>query len=122
MEPILALSYYVEMREQLNSCLNPLAGSKYQLFAQADQRRPITTDVPTEHPMGCVLCLAAQDIGSPEKLVGLNNPETIHLDRPKFSTLCRIKAGLIQSAAGLLLFVGLMLAESFFYHRLTGRL
>ena len=123
MEPILAFSYYLGMREQLNSCLNPLAGDKYQLFAQADQRRPITTDVPTEYPVGVLQCLAAQDTGSPEKLLGLNNPETIHFDRPKFSALYRIKVGLIQSAAGLLLFVGLMLAESFFfYHRLTGRL
>ena len=108
MEPILAFSYYIGMREQLNSCLNPLAGGKYQLFAQADQRRRITTDVPTEYPAGVVQCLTAQDTGSPEKLVGLNNPETIHFDRPKFSALYRIKAGLIQSAVGLALFVGLM--------------
>jgi hypothetical protein len=53
----------------------------------------------------------------------LNNPETIKFDRPKFSAFYRIKAGLIQSAVGLLLFVGLVLAESFFfYHRLTGKL
>ena len=52
MEPILAFSYYIGMREQLNSCLNPLTGGKYQLFWQADQRRPITTDVPTEYPVG----------------------------------------------------------------------
>ena len=123
MEPILALSYYIGTREQLNSCLNPLAGGKYQLFAQADQRQPITTDVPNKYPVRVIQCLAAQDTGSPEKLVGLNNPETINFDRPKFSALYRIKAGLIQSAVGLALFVGLMLAESFFfYHRLTGRL
>jgi hypothetical protein len=111
------------MREQLNSYLNPLAGGKYQLFTQSEQRRPITTDMPTEYPVGAVQCLAAQATGSSENLVGLNNLETINFDRPKFSARYRIKAGLIQSAAGLLLFVGLMLAESFFfYHRLTGRL
>jgi hypothetical protein len=104
MEPILAFSYYIGMREQLDSCLNPLPRGKYQLFAQADQRQPITTDVPTRYPVGVVPCLAAQDTGS--------------LERLKSSALCPIKAGLIQSAAGLLLFVGLVLAESFFfYHR-----
>ena len=123
MEPILAFSYYIGVQEQLNSCLNPLARDKYQVFAQVVRRQRITADGPTEYPVGVVQCLVAQDTGWPEKLVSLKNPETINFDRPKFSAPCRIKAGLIQSAVGLALFVGLMLAESyFFYHGLTGRL
>jgi hypothetical protein len=115
MEPVLTLTYYAQLREQMHSQMR-----------QPGQSEPAA--VPVRTPTN-VLCAQAMPQGAANANVqdsttgrDRQSPEVTDLDEafeaitkkmnfhwPKFSPIHRIEAGLIESVLGLLLFVGLIL-------------
>ncbi|MBV9874220.1 MAG: hypothetical protein JO025_05790 [Verrucomicrobia bacterium] len=122
MEPVLTLTYYAQLREQMHSWIS--------WSAEADPAA-VLVRTPTH-----LLCVQGTPHGSAKATVQTaaagghsQSPEVTDLDEafeamtekidfhwPKFSRVHRIKAGLIESVLGLLLFLGLILLMEGLWH------
>jgi hypothetical protein len=115
MEPVLTLTYYAQLREQMQSWMNrppqtepavvPVRTPTNLLCAQATPPGATSANVQNS--------VAGRDGQSPE-VTDLDDAfeaitEKMNFHWPKFSPIHRIEAGLIESVLGLLLFVGLIL-------------
>ena len=129
MDPVLMLSYYVQLGEHMRSSINCSSRPEPEAYPQQDR----------SHPRGALPCLRARlgrkavcGVTSGEHLTESTVPnrvahedtpsvdvvdlddafeaitEEIKFDCPEFSPIDRIKLGLIQSTIGLVLFLGLI--------------
>ena len=108
------LSYYVQLREQMHSAINCSARPEQKAYPQHDRRHLVSRVTPPMHlSESTVPNTAAQEEPIPAQLVDLDDAfeamtEEMNFDWPGFSPVYRIKAGLIQSALGLVLFLALI--------------
>ena len=103
------------MRSSINSSDKP----EREAYPQQDRRHLVSAVTPPEHPReSAVPNTAAQEALKPTDVIGLDDAfeamtEDMKFDWPEFSPADRIKAGLIQSTLGLLLFVVLIATFGF---------
>jgi len=114
------LSYYLRLRERMRSAIDCSAGPEHDTHPQQD-RSDLTWEVnPPEHPETTGQKAAAQEDTTPAEVVDLNDAleamaEEMKFDWPEFLPVDRIRAGLIQSALGVLIFLALIAAFGFWH-------
>jgi len=108
------LSYYAQLREHMRFSINCSDRPEQEAYPQQDRRHLASGVTPPEHPReSAIPNTAAQEELKPTEVVDLDDAfeamtEEMKFDSPEFSPADRIKAGLIQSTLGLLLFVVLI--------------
>jgi hypothetical protein len=111
----------------MRSSINCSARPEHEAYPQQDRRHLVCGATPPGHlTESTVPNTAAQEDLTPAKPVDLDDAfeamtEEMKFDWPEFSPVDRIKAGLIQSTLGLLLFLALIAAfgflqQSFIHH------
>jgi hypothetical protein len=122
------LSYYVQLREHMRSSINCSATPEPEAYSQQERRHLVDGVRPPKHLTESTVpnTMAQKDLMSAEP-VDLDDAfeamtQEIKFDWPEFSPVDRIKAGLIQSALGLLLFLALMVAFGFLQRGLVNQL
>lgn len=118
------LSYYVQLREPMCSSINCSARPEPEAYSQPERRHLVGGVRPPEHLTDSTVSdTAAQKDFMPAELVDLDDAfeamtEEMKFDWPEFSPVDRIKAGLIQSTLGLLLFLVFIVATGFLHQNL----
>lgn len=121
MEPVLMLSYYAQLREHMRSSINCSARPEHEPYPQPDQRQLASGVTPPKHlSESTVPPTATQEDLMPAGQVELDDAfeamtEEMNFDWPEVSPVDRMKAGLIQSTLGLVLFLALIAAFSFLH-------
>lgn len=114
MEPVLVLSYYVQLQEYLRSSVSCSATPEPRLIRQQDLTRLLCSDAAPLHlTESNIPDAAAREDATPAEAGDLDEAfetiiEEMKFDWPEFSPTDRIRAGLIESTLGLLLFLGLI--------------
>ena len=120
------LSYYVQLREYLRSSMSCSATPEPGLNRQQDLTRLLRGNAAPQHlTESTISSPAAREDATPTEAGDLDEAfesitEEIKFDWPEFSRADRIRAGLIESTLGLLLFLGLI-AGAVFLHQSFGR-
>jgi hypothetical protein len=115
------LSYYVQLREHMRSSINCSARREHEPYPQQDQRHLFSGVTPPKHLReSTVPRTATQDDPMPAGPVELDDAfeamtDEMNFDWPEVSPVGRIKAGVIQSTLGLVLFLVLIAAFGFLH-------
>jgi hypothetical protein len=121
MELSLMLSHYLQSREHLRSVINCSPTPEHNAHGYQDRghlARGVTAPEPLPTP---AVPNTAEEDTTPVEVVDLNDAfaamtAAMKFDWPEFSPTDRIKAGLIESALGLVLFLA-MIAATALLHR-----
>ena len=133
MEPVLTLSYYVQLGEHMRSLMNCSSRPEHEAYPQQDRghlcralpclparvrRKAVCAMTSAEHLTESTVPNTGTQEDTTVDAVDLDDAfeaitERMKFDWPDFSPIDRVKAGLIQSTIGLALFLSLiMLLES----------
>jgi hypothetical protein len=122
MEPVLTLTYYAQLREQMRSWMSrppqaepaavPVRTQTHLLCAPGTSQDSTNANVEISSTGGHSQSPEVTDLDEAFEAI----TEKIEVHWPKFSPVHRIKAGLIESGLGLLLFLGLILVMEGLWH------
>src|SRR6516165_1875779 len=121
MEPVLTLSYYLQLREHMRSSINCSARPEREPHPQQAQRHLVSGVTPPKYlSESTVPHTATQDDPMSAGPVELDDAfeamtEEMNFDWPEVSRVDRMKAGLIQSTLGLVLFLALIAGFGFLH-------
>jgi len=126
MEPMFALTCYVQLREQFRSSVTPLLETRRGSLPEQNLDQAIGRQPASQHPMEVPNSPALSDT-NPGEPVNLENAflvitEELNFDFPEPSSVDRIKSGLMQATIGALLFVGLLVTEFLLQHHVIFKL
>ena len=127
MEPVLTLSYYVQLREQIGSSVQFGRDAGLQYSSTPSLRTAGIEQIhqaPAADLSDVALAKSERQTPNAERQThDLNDAfdamvEEMKFDWPEFSPVDRIKTGLIESALGLLLFMALIAGAGFLHQYL----
>jgi hypothetical protein len=122
MEPVLTLTYYAQLREQMHSWTShPSQSERAAVSVRTPTNLVCTQAKPQSTTNANFQSSAAGGDGESPEVSDLNEAfeaitEKMNFHWPRSSPNHRIKAGLIESILGLLLFVGLILLVESLWH------